>query len=204
MDERPGWQILRFDDHNPTGLRRQPLQIPAVANVALEDLKALGAVLPPNVRVNVSEIADVVSAIANVIEHGSGLADTAKQGAQAVHDYFYDLAVKQAEAKGAEPPVKGNAFQAPPTAAAGAPTVTPTAGVTVDQFNALQNQIGQLAQVVQALATRDTAAAAEPTDNATEPSEAEATASTDTPAPPAVTPEEPAAPTAADADGDVI
>ena len=82
--------------------------------VTLADLKALGPALPPSERLQASETADVLSALAAVVTHGRSILDAAKQGGNAVYDFFHQSAVDQAKAAGADEPRRGNT-PAPPT-----------------------------------------------------------------------------------------
>lgn len=73
----------------------------------LADLKALSAALPPTSRLQSSETADVLSAVAAVLTHGRDIIDAAKQGSTGVYDFLHQQAVDHAEANGHPAPERG-------------------------------------------------------------------------------------------------
>lgn len=99
----------------------------------LDELKALAAALPPNHRLQSAEVADVLSALVAVAQHGDGLIAAAKEGGTAVHQFYHDAIAKQAEADGNPAPVKGQALTDPAPAT---PATATAQAIDYDQLAA--------------------------------------------------------------------
>ncbi len=113
-----------------------------MANV--DQLKRLGAVLPPNFRVESGAVGDVLSAAVALSEYGEGLVEASEQGIQAVHDFFHQDAVKKAKEQGLpEPEVQAPTEVAPTDPLRQAP-VAPHAGVTQSDFAAFKRELLEL------------------------------------------------------------
>lgn len=92
-----------------------------MAGPNLNDLRTLAISLPPSERVQVGEVADVVSALVAAVTHGKGLVDAAhNDGIHGVQEFYHAQAVEQAQQNDAPEPVRGtpHAPAAPVTAAA--------------------------------------------------------------------------------------
>jgi hypothetical protein len=103
-----------------------------MANPTLNDLRILATALPPSERVFGGEAADIVSAIAAVIQHGPTIIKAAEDGN--IGDFFHDLAIASAEERGVEAPVRGATAPAP------APTAAPVSAAAID-YNKLADLI---------------------------------------------------------------
>lgn len=115
----------------------------------VDDLRELSKLLPPNVAVSASEALPVLSALIQVAEHGSELVDAAKQGSQAVADYYHEKVSAQAREAGNDEPRRGAPAQATAPAGAPAPAAAPAGGsVTPEQFAELIKQVQSLSAAI--------------------------------------------------------
>ena len=98
----------------------------------LNDLRALAPALPPTSRLQGAEVADVLSALLAVEEHGEALIAAAKDGPNAVAQLFHDAAVKHAADNGHPEPAQGALpVQEPSTAG---PVAPPQPGIDYDKL----------------------------------------------------------------------
>lgn len=84
-----------------------------IGTVTVDDLRRLGLVLPPNLQIMTGEVANVLSGLTALIEHGPGILDAAKQDGRAVLQFLHDKLTAQAQAAGHPAPVAGQALTAP-------------------------------------------------------------------------------------------
>lgn len=94
---------------------------PARVVATVDQLRKLALVIPPSERFAGAEAGDILSAVVAVLNHGDALLNAAELGVQAVHDFYYDVAVKHATANGQPAPQKG-VPQEQPVEAGGRPT----------------------------------------------------------------------------------
>ena len=107
------------------------LSLPTVSLV--DDLRAVAKVLPPSLGVSNPEALGVLSALVAVAEHGPELIDAAKQGPQAVADFYHEKISAEARAAGKPEPSKGAPVESAP--AGGAPaSAVPAGGPDIERL----------------------------------------------------------------------
>lgn len=103
----------------------------------LNELRRLAVTLPPSHRVQGSEVADVLSAVAMLLEHGDELLAAAQDGPMGVAQFLHDR-IAAARPPGAEEPVKGQDLTAPlpSTPVTSEPSVQPLPEIDYDRLAA--------------------------------------------------------------------
>lgn len=81
----------------------------------VDQLRALGAALPPSHRLHGSEVADVLSALTAVVTHGREILKAAEDGSAGVLDFLHGH-VTDNRPEGADEPVRGQVATVTPAA----------------------------------------------------------------------------------------
>ena len=149
----------------------------------INDLRALASMLPPSERVFAGEVSDVLSAVVNVVAHGPGLLEAAKDGLQAVYDFNHQEQVDKAKELGADEPIKGNPVH---SGAAPVTTATPSQApqIDYDQLAAAMIRAQEAHQQASAAQKPEPAETSPPAGDVTPPAGDVTPPSVDTPAAP--------------------
>lgn len=89
----------------------------------LDELRAVAPALPPDHRLQGSEVADVLSAVVAFLTHGRSILDAAQEGGDAVYKFLHDHIASNAP-EGADEPQRGYVHAAAPPAAPAVATGT--------------------------------------------------------------------------------
>lgn len=113
-------------------------------NLTVDDLRQLAKHLSPTFKLAEHEVPEVVSALVQVGIHGEAVVNAARQGAQAVADFYHEVATDHAAALGLDEPQKGAPVEsaAPVVPGANQPQLPQATGVTPEQVAAIvQNTV---------------------------------------------------------------